>query len=480
MKVLPVKFESILRNGDLIFGPLILKVDEDLRRFRRLATFGKAQGAGTLAVVQNPPGMGKTTAAYAASSLLKDLFRPVLPVPPPLSLPLRDIPHWLQSQLPSPSEKTTLVLVDGRESTDDDQGLQDVMGALNNLVRGRPDLLFVWPTTSEAWRDRLVHTARDFGSMSLCPEDAVFSIAGPDRSQWVEAVGLVLDQLGSNWDEFGINESTASEIVDDYSTLGDFLTAINLIRVEQEDFYDDAAGLPEVVFVVSSHSQVVGDVARLRNPATYRLRTDELIGSARQSAAGKFWIARGANQKTNLAWVSSLLQVKLVALTPSTVAHACGLDSKPDSRLRDAIVPLDFKPNRGTGKTAFKTTDLARFVAGEPVPEVLSTNKGKTKEPTVEAYDEVQKLSSRQHRDINEAILKFTASASGAFEAEDVQYEIPLGDDAIVDAIVPIGDRRFHMEFHHVSGKHCSPNTIAKYIMGKLKVYAIQYNLIDR
>ena len=81
------------------------------------------------------------------------------------------------------------------------------MATLNNIVRGRPDLLFVWPTTDIVWRDRLVGAARSFGSESFCPTDAVFSIDGPAKSQWVEAVSLILDQLGSSWDEFGVNRN---------------------------------------------------------------------------------------------------------------------------------------------------------------------------------------------------------------------------------------------------------------------------------
>jgi len=284
-------------------------------------------------------------------------------------------------------------------------------------------------------------------------------------------------------DEFGVNESSAAQLATDetaYKTLGEFFTGINQIRVDQESFTDTVTGLPEVVFVISSHSEVVGHVARLRNPTTYRLRTDEVISSARQSEPGKFWRDRGAAQKSNLAWVTSLLQAKLVALTPSTVAHACALESVPGSSLKEALSDLNFKGGRGTGNTAYKTTDLARFLAARPVPEVLTTNKGKTSAATVAAYDAVQALSSKQHRLINEAILTFVGKADGSFDPAEVQYEIPLGEDAVVDAIVPLSDRRLHFEFHHVSGAKCNPNTMARYMMRKLRVYATQYNLIDR
>lgn len=212
MKILPTKFESILRSDTLAFGPLIVKVDPDLATFRALVRFNAAQDAGSLAVICSPPGQGKTTAAYAATVLLKDQFLPVKAVPPPLSLPLRSVPGWLSENLPPRAERTTLVLIDGREASDDDQGLRDVMAALNNVVRGRPDLLFVWPTTDPSWRDRLVSTARTFGSRSFCPDRAVFTIQGPAREQWVEAASLMLNQLDSSWDEFGVNESSAFEI----------------------------------------------------------------------------------------------------------------------------------------------------------------------------------------------------------------------------------------------------------------------------
>ena len=481
MQVLPVKFESVLRGDKLSFAPLILPVESDLATFRKLHGYARRQDAGLLAVLSNPPGQGKTTAVYAASVLLRELFGPVLSVPPSLSLALRDLPSWLLANLPAlVQEKTTLVLIDGRESTDDEQGLRDVMAALNNLVRGRPDLLFVWPTTDSQWRDRLVNTARDFGSKSFCPDAGIFAVAGPAKDQWVEAVGLVLDQLGSNWDEFGINESTATLMLPDFDTLGDFITGINQIRSDQEEVAESTTGLPQVVFVVSSHSRVVGDVARLRNSSSYKIRTEEIINSSRQSEVGKFWKARGAKQRTNLAWVSSLLQAKLVALTPSTVAHAVGLEAPASSRVGEAIAGQSFRPSKSTGATAFRTTDFARFLKGEPVPELLTANKGKTSESTLAAYDAIQSLSRLQHRSINEALLRFVGPVSGSFDPDGVQYEVGLGGDAIADAVVALDNQRIHFEFHHVSGPNCSPNKIAEYIMKKLRVYATQYNLIDR
>lgn len=462
------------------FGPLIIPVNEDLARFRRASAFNKAQDAGSMAVICSPPGQGKTTSVYAAASLIHTHFNPVLSVPPLASLPLRDIPKWLQDNLPVQSAKATLVLIDGREKTDDEQGLNDVMSSVNNAVRGRPDLQFVWPTTDTNWRDRLVAAARKFGGQSFCPDQSVFAVKGPAKSQWLEAVELVMDQIGSNWDEFGINRQSAEVLLEQYSTLGDFLTAINSIRVDQEAIIESAAGLPEVVFVVSSHSKVVGDVARLRNPNTYKLRTDEIIHSARSSAAGKFWISRGAKQQGNLAWVSSLFQAKLVSLTPSTVAHAVGAFAPEGSRLKTAIAPTGFRAQRSTGNIAYRTTDLGRFLRGESVPEVLSKNKGKTSATAVAAYDAIQALSAKQHRYINEATLALAADSDGVFDYSQVQFEVPLGGDAVSDAIVPALGRRLHLEFHHLSGKHCSPNKISSYIMSKLAVYAIQYNLIER
>lgn len=482
VKVLPVKFESILRTDRLKYMPLILPVNDDLRSFRHLVRFAKGQEAGTLAILYGRPGTGKTTACYAATSILHDEFAPVLSVPPRIALPLREIPQWLSENLPDRGEKTTLVLIDGRESTDDDQGLKDVMSTLNNLVRGRPDLLFAWPTTDSAWRDRLLSTARSFGSTSFCPENGVIHIEGPSRSQWIEAASLVIDQLGSNWDEFGINESTAEALAADtkIETLGDFFTEINRIRTEQDAFAEDVTGLPKVVFVVSSHSEIMGHIKSLRNSNTYKLRTDEIIRSASKSEPGKFWTERGAIQKSNLAWVSALLQARLVALTPSTVAHACAVETPQASPIRKAISRTNFTGSRSSGGTAYKRTDLARFLSGQPVPELTAAQKGRNATDTLAAYDEVQRLSSMRHLEINRAILSLAAHSSPEIDPTGIEYEKVLNDNAQVDAIVPVSGERLFFEFHHLSAKNCNPNSISRYIMGKLRVYATTYNLIQR
>ena len=171
---------------------------------------------------------------------------------------------------------------------------------------------------------------------------------------------------------------------------------------------------------------------------------------------------------------------ELLSLTPSTVAHACAKYSEPGSRLRLAVEATGFPGSKATGATAYSRTDLGRFLAGEPVPEVLNSNKGKTTDRTLEAFDAVQALSSRQHLAINRAILSLAGEASGLFRPDEVEFEIALGEDAIVDAIVPTSDRRVHLEFHHLSAANCNPNKIATYIMKKMRVYATQYNLIDR
>lgn len=175
------------------------------------------------------------------------------------------------------------------------------------------------------------------------------------------------------------------------------------------------------------------------------------------------------------------MSAKLVVVTPSAVAHAYGTESKAGSRLSAAISSTAFRASSSSGRTAFNTTDFARFLKGESVPEITVSNKGKTSDKTLAAFDAIQALSKFQHRDINEAILRAAAKWSKAFSADDVQYEVNLGGDAIADAVVPLAESRtIHLEFNHVSGTRVNSNVIAAYIMRKLRVYATQYNLIAR
>ena len=152
---IPIRFENILTSPALEPAPLLIGVEEDLQFFDRLRRRAITQQS-VIAFPLGSSGDGKTTAVYAASALLPDLFEPVFVVP--ATIQVRKVVEWLAETLPPQREKTTIVRMDGREASDDRVGLKQLMSALNQLLRGRPDLVVCWPTVYEEWLRRARRT----------------------------------------------------------------------------------------------------------------------------------------------------------------------------------------------------------------------------------------------------------------------------------------------------------------------------------
>jgi hypothetical protein len=136
--IVPSRFESLIDNAKLKAQPTLIKVDADLKSIAYLGNKVRTQSGGVLAFVLGSTGAGKSTAAFAASIYLGDMFKPLIRVPS--TIELRDVNTWLNSNLPAKDEKLLPVLFDGREVTDDQVGLRQFLANLNQLLRNRGDI----------------------------------------------------------------------------------------------------------------------------------------------------------------------------------------------------------------------------------------------------------------------------------------------------------------------------------------------------
>ena len=151
---IPNRFESLQEQFPDGYRPLILPVESDLRALNRLREQAVVQAGGVLCFLLGPTGIGKTTTVYSAAANMPEAFAPVVVVPP--AVKLRDAAGWLGQGVPLPSgDQATLVLFDGREVSDDDVGLQQFVSGLNQILRRRRDVLFIWPTTDEQWHQKI-------------------------------------------------------------------------------------------------------------------------------------------------------------------------------------------------------------------------------------------------------------------------------------------------------------------------------------
>ncbi|MES9553254.1 MULTISPECIES: hypothetical protein [unclassified Streptomyces] len=476
MKI-PTRFEHILGDERLSSTPLIVRVPQDMKKFEILRRTTEIQGGGILAFLSGSSGCGKTTSAWSASINMADRFESVLPVP--ATVPLREISAWLEGNIPAPTKKSLLVLLDGREASDDTVGLRQFMASLNQLLRGRQDVIVVWPTTSDEWKQELISMARTVGGNSLTPKSADVTISGPPKSSWNDVLERLFIQLDQRLEDLGLSSDYTEESITNSDTVGEFLGAVRDEIAERVDMVQISQDLPEILFVVTSTSAVVGEANRLRRAGTMVLKAEELVGYSPRSEAGKWWQERNSSPQHHLAYVISLFRAKLVTMTPSSVVYAIAEYGPED--MRSALREKGIGKSPANADTTFKSTDFSKYINGSGVNELTSTTKGKTSDTVLDSFAFIQGSSASRHKVINQAICAIAEKNVPAFSASTGRFEVDLGEqDTYADAVIPFGERELHMEFHHLSDAHCKAASIAAYIMKKLRVYSNHYNITPR
>lgn len=469
---IPTRFEQFV--GDPT--PLIVGVDSDLQAYEKLRRSAKTQQGGVLAILTADSGTGKTTSVYATSALLADRYAPVLAVPS--TVPMPEIPAWIAQNATS-SDRITPVLIDHREKSDDEIALGQVMSGLNGLARARADLMMLWPTTDLDWREQLIAAARKVGGRTLLPTAGEMTINGPSSDQWPLILERILIQLDQSPQDLALAPDAIEDLAAQADDVGSFLELVRDVVVEQVDELRLDRALPRVLFVVTSDSSVIGEANRLRRAGTLDLKSEELVSYSLRSEAGKYWKARQAMPQHHLAYMLSLFQARLVTMTPSAVAYAALHFGS--SELQNAVLMAGLKRSTSNAATTFKTSDFYRFLTNSTSPELTSTTKGKTAPTTLAAYEAIQARSSKQHKAINMAICAQAETVVPEFTASSGSFEVDLGDqNAYADAVVALAGEDLHLEFHHLSPSHCKASNIARYIMEKMRGYAINYNLIPR
>jgi hypothetical protein len=477
---IPNRFETLLQESNLNLKALIFPVEEDLRAFTYLSDRASVQSSGIMSFVLGKTGIGKTTSVYSASVHLPDLYERVFPIPEPRKLKLREVLTWLGRELPTPTAKTLPVLFDGREVTDDNVGLNQFISGLNQLLRYRKDILFFWPTNNADWHKQIRDLAEELGGANLAPKDSDISIVGPSKDNWFGILERLLDQRDLNYNDLAIERSTLSEIIDSKPTVGEFLGEVSGIIARRITETRKIKRIPQVLFVVTSTgNEVVGEANRIRRATTQRLKGEELVAYSKRSEAGKYWVAHQKNPEHHLSYIITLFDARLATLTHSAVVYACL--HYGSATLQQVVRQAGITPHTTNAAATFKVTDFYRFLAGEEMTELTSTRKGSPSNASLEAYSAIQKLSSKKHKEINIAICNALANYLQNVNKSRIQYEVDAGDQNLyTDAILPIDNQEFYLEFHHLSQKRCLASAMSAYIMKKLRGYAYHYNLIPR
>ncbi len=475
---IPNRYESLEQLFGQEVRPLIVPIDTDLRQLNALRDRARTQNGGLLCFVLGATGVGKTTSIHAAAIHMPDDYAPVLKVP--LDIDLRDAMAWLTASLPAPiTGKTRIVLFDGREVTDDDVGLKQFLSGLNQCLRRRADLLFCWPTTDADWWAHVRGIAEGIGGANFAPAESDIQIAGPPAGEWPLVLERLLLQFGKTYADVGVASDLINGLCAAESTVGGFLGRIGAIVADRITKTRETKRLPQLVFVVTSSGDVVGEANRIRRAGTQMLAPEPLLGHSPRSEAGTWWAERNKSASTHLGYVISLFDARLVTMSASAVVYACM--HHDDGVLQAAAVDEGARPDKGNAQRVISVSEFYRFLVGEQIPEFTSGKKGSVGESTMKGYAAVQGMSAKRHKLINQTLCRGLREYLPDLTFDDEKdFEVAHGGDLITDAQIKYRTMAYSLEFHHLSEAQCGAAAVSSYIMDKLRTYAWYHQIVPR
>jgi hypothetical protein len=343
---------------------------------------------------------------------------------------------------------------------------------------GRPDVLFCWPTTDARWHGQLREIAENIGGANFSPGEADYSVVGPPAGEWPTVLERLLLQFGKTYDDVGIGRDLAGQFCAEERTIGDFLTRIGVVIAERITKTRETKRLPQIVFVVTSSGDVVGEANRVRRAGTQAIAPEPLLGYSPRSEVGKWWVERNKNPNHHLGYIISLFDARLVTMTASAVVYAC--IHCDDTSLQKLGIDEGARPDKGNARRTIEVSEFYRFLRGDTIPEFTSGKKGAILESTAKAYAAIQGVSTKRHKAINRALCGLAREHLSDMSFEEKDFEVVHGGDVVTDAIIKYAGRPFSLEFHHLSEGQCGAANLASYIMDKLRTYAWYHQLIPR
>jgi len=474
---IPNRFESLEETFGQGLRPLVVPIDSDLKTLVSLRDRARVQSAGLLCFLLGPSGIGKTTAVHSAAVHMPEAFAPVLSVLP--TVPIRDAADWVNRHIPPRNgDKALLVLFDGREVSDDSIGLRQLLSTLNQLVRTRPDVLLCWPTTDPEWHNELRGIAEKVGGDGFAPKESDMQVAGPPAGEWPTVLERLLLQFSKTYADVGLGSDIIGGFCASERTIGAFLGRVGQVIAARVTETRTARQLPQLVFVVTSSGDVVGEANRIRRAGMQSLAAEPLLGHSPRSEVGKWWTERNRDANYHLGYMTSLFDARLVTMTASAVVYACL--HAGDTSLEAPATNAGARADKGNAKRTIESSELFKFLNGEQIGEFTSSKKGALQQSTIHAYAAIQALSNTRHKVINMALCKLVRDHLARLEYSDGDFEVSHGGNVITDAIVRLNSKTFFIEFHHLSQGQCVAASMASYIMGKLRTYAWHHQLIPR
>jgi hypothetical protein len=446
---IPYRFEA-LRDlvGRTRLAQVLIEATDDVLAAKKVLAEVRSAGQGKLLFLLGQAGSGKTSLAESLPIYVSELVAAVITPPPDYELPLADLSRWLSKELGTarPGAKNRIIVanLDGREiPPSDETATQGAMVNLNALLRRQPNTLAVWPVNSEAFARSTIDRLTSAGGQSALASEAILQVKGLPSERFFDALQLILTTLSLRLDDAAVSVSEAQDLADQCATVGQYLEEVHRLVADRYDVSGLGTKLPRLFITITSSADTTPSCRLLRRGNQFLVDPDRLLQVSRANIAEDWRRRARQDSRRSLAFVSSLLEVKLTNLSASAVVNACAFAE--DEELREVVAP-------------------SRPAASKEIQA---------------AYKALQSLTNRKHRAINEAIVRVLTGQLDLTLPGLTFEHCPFSNrDLRIDAWYEPAERPVALEFTHQRPTEAGEASIASYVLNKVQDYARDYQLI--